>query len=174
MRMWRRPTTRCIGCSSGGEVRKQPQAAPPPHSQLGACLSNARLLRPTRSGGFLRSFPLHRTPLCAGNDRRNPLAGGRPRYGDHYSDRLLGSKRWIRALRCAVPAARKPGAYILYARATHASNRARPSGPSVPDYSPAFAGVWALFPSKAEATRRARDEFIGPPPAPRCPKLPVR
>jgi hypothetical protein len=55
----------------------------------GACLSNARLLRPTGSGSFLRSFPLHRTPLCAGNDRRNLLAGGRPRYGDHYSDRLL-------------------------------------------------------------------------------------
>ena len=55
----------------------------------GACLSNARMLRPTGSGSFLRSFPLHRTPLCAGNDRRNLLAGGRPRYGDHYSDRLL-------------------------------------------------------------------------------------
>jgi uncharacterized protein len=57
--------------------------------RLGACLSNARLLRPPPSGIFRRSFPLHRSPLCAGNDRRNLLAGGRPRYGDHYSGRLL-------------------------------------------------------------------------------------
>jgi hypothetical protein len=52
-------------------------------------VSNARLLRTTRSGSFLRSFPLHRSPLCAGNDRRNLLAGGRPRYGEHCSHRLL-------------------------------------------------------------------------------------
>ena len=42
---------------------------------LGACVTNARLLRPTRVGSFLRSFPLHRPPLCAGNDRRNLLDG---------------------------------------------------------------------------------------------------
>ena len=48
-----------------------------------------RLLRPPLSGIFLRSFPLHRAQLCAGNDRRNLLAEGRPRYGDHQSDRLL-------------------------------------------------------------------------------------
>jgi len=33
---------------------------------------------------------LTESPLCAGNDRRNLLAGGRPRDGDPESDRLLG------------------------------------------------------------------------------------
>jgi len=50
---------------------------------LGACLTNARLLRPPQIGIFLRSFPLNRPPLFAGNDRRNLLDLGRPRYGDH-------------------------------------------------------------------------------------------
>jgi hypothetical protein len=52
-------------------------------------MTNARLLRPPRIGRFLRSFPLHMRRLCAGNDRRKMLELGRPRYGDHYSDRLL-------------------------------------------------------------------------------------
>jgi hypothetical protein len=46
-------------------------------------MTNARLLRPPQIGIFLRSFPLHRPPLCAGNDRGNLLDPGRPRYGDH-------------------------------------------------------------------------------------------
>ena len=50
---------------------------------LGACLTDARLLRPPQIGIFLRSFPLHMRRLCAGNDRRNLLDLGRPRYGDH-------------------------------------------------------------------------------------------
>jgi hypothetical protein len=56
---------------------------------LGACVSNARLLRPPQLGIFLRSFPLHMRRLCAENDRRKLLELGRPRYGDHYSHRLL-------------------------------------------------------------------------------------
>ena len=56
---------------------------------LGACLTNARLLRPPQIGIFLRSFPSHMRRLCAENDRRKLLDLGRPRYGDHYSDRLL-------------------------------------------------------------------------------------
>ena len=62
----------------------QAYAAAPLFAPLpGACLTDARLLRPPPSGIFRRSFLLHSTPLCASNDRRNLLAGGRPRYGDH-------------------------------------------------------------------------------------------
>jgi hypothetical protein len=50
---------------------------------LGAYLVNARLLRPPQLGIFLRSFPLNRPTLFAGNDRRKLLDLGRPRYGDH-------------------------------------------------------------------------------------------
>jgi hypothetical protein len=46
-------------------------------------MTNARLLRPPQIGIFLRSFPLNRATLFAGNDRRNLLDLGRPRYGDH-------------------------------------------------------------------------------------------
>ncbi len=57
--------------------------------RLGAWLTHARLLRPPQLGIFLRSFPLNRPTLFAGNDRRNLLDLGRPRYGDHESARLL-------------------------------------------------------------------------------------
>jgi hypothetical protein len=51
-------------------------------------MTNARLLRPPQIGIFLRSFPLHRPPLCAENESRKPagprrLDLGRPCYGDH-------------------------------------------------------------------------------------------
>jgi hypothetical protein len=72
---------------------------------LGACLTNARLLRPPLIGIFLRSFPLNRPPLFAENDRGN-LPG------------RAGSMR--PAVTRAPRAHRRSGA----ARATHAS---RPS-----------------------------------------------
>jgi hypothetical protein len=40
-------------CSDGGLGHRAPLA------KLGACLTNVRLLRPARSGIFLRSFHLH-------------------------------------------------------------------------------------------------------------------
>ena len=46
-------------------------------------MTNARLLRSSQLGIFLRSFPLHSLVLCAENDRRKLLELGRPRYGDH-------------------------------------------------------------------------------------------
>jgi hypothetical protein len=52
-------------------------------ARYGACVTNARLLRPPQIGIFLRSFPLNRPTLFAGNDRRKLLDLGRPRYGDH-------------------------------------------------------------------------------------------
>src|SRR5580704_6139921 len=67
--------------------------AVPTRDDPGACQTNARLLRPPQLGIFLRSFPLNRPPLFAGNDRRKLLDLGRPRYGDHYSDRLLALPR---------------------------------------------------------------------------------
>jgi hypothetical protein len=51
-------------------------------------MTHNRLLRPSLIGILLRSFPLHRPPLCAGNDRSKLLDEGRPRYGDYGSPRL--------------------------------------------------------------------------------------
>jgi hypothetical protein len=53
-----RPPTHSIsvgGCAVVGEVAVVMVRVP------GVCLTHDRLLRPTRSGGFLRSFPLHST-----------------------------------------------------------------------------------------------------------------
>ena len=81
----------------------------------GACLSNARLLRPPQIGIFLRSFPLNRPPLFAGNDRRKLLDLGRPRYGDHYSDRLLAGLLLAAALVAEVGLAWHLAALLLVA-----------------------------------------------------------
>src|SRR6185312_4325610 len=69
--------------------------ASPGKASQGACLINARLLRPPPSGIFRRSFPLHSTGLrpetiAPSLHKTWLLAGGRPRYGAHRLDRLLG------------------------------------------------------------------------------------
>jgi hypothetical protein len=49
-----------------------------------------RLLRPPHIGIFPRSFRLHGTHHAREMIEEICSMWGRPRYGDHYSDRLLG------------------------------------------------------------------------------------
>src|SRR5260370_39906986 len=78
------------GRSGGPWPSTTPPAARRSGAHLGACPSNDAPTAAAPHRHLSTIISLTWCPPCARNDRGNLLDVGRPRYGDHYSDRPLG------------------------------------------------------------------------------------
>src|SRR5258708_1727443 len=94
-------------CRRAAQARSLSMAAwrrVPKVASLGACPSNDAPTAAAPHRHLSTIISLTWCPPCARNDRGNLLDVGRPRYGDHYSDRLLGFAPRMCAQKAAGPA----------------------------------------------------------------------